>query len=87
MNFEWDEQKSKSNKLKHGIDFNKAKTLWNDPSRIEVKASFPDEERNILIGEIDGKTWTAIFTVRNQSIRIISARRAREKEALLYGRK
>jgi uncharacterized protein len=87
MNLEWDEQKSKSNKLKHGIDFDEASALWNDPTRIEIKASFPDEERFILIGEIDEKIWTVVFTIRNQSIRIISARRARGKEALLYGRK
>jgi uncharacterized DUF497 family protein len=83
--FEWDDHKSNANKFKHGIDFDQAKALWDDPSRVEIKASFPDEERNILIGKIEEKIWAVIFTVRNQSIRIISARRAREKEALLYG--
>ncbi len=87
MKFEWNDQKSDSNKLKHGIDFNDAKALWIDPSRVEFKTSFPDEDRFVLIGMMDDKIWTAIFTIRNQAIRIISVRRAREKEALLYDEK
>jgi uncharacterized DUF497 family protein len=87
MNFEWDDQKSDSNKLKHGIDFNDATALWIDPFRVEIKASFQDEDRFVLIGMMDDKIWTAIFTIRNQAVRIISVRRAREKEALLYDEK
>ena len=71
---------------KHGISFNDAKGLWNDPLKIEIQTSFPDEDRWILIAELNGKVWTAVFTIRNDSIRIISVRSAREKEALLYGR-
>jgi uncharacterized protein len=87
MKFEWDDQKSDSNKLKHGIGFNDATALWIDPSRVEFKTSFPDEDRFVLIGMMDDKIWTAIFTIRNQAVRIISVRRAREKEALLYDEK
>ncbi|MGM0581844.1 MAG: BrnT family toxin [Bacteroidota bacterium] len=34
--FEFDPEKSNSNKSKHGIDFNEAKKLWDDPSRLVI---------------------------------------------------
>ena len=87
MRFEWDDEKSCTNKAKHDIDFYSAKRLWDDPHRVEVLASYPFENRSILIGMIDETLWTAIFTRRGDFIRIISVRRARKKEAKLYGEK
>jgi uncharacterized DUF497 family protein len=87
MEFEWDEKKSRANKSKHGIDFNAAKELWSDQDRIEIRTNFPTEDRNALIGKIGDKLWTAIFTRRVDAIRIISVRRARKKESILYGQK
>ena len=84
MEFEWDENKSRANKSKHGIDFNTATELWNDQDRIEIQMNFPAEDRNALIGKIGDKLWTAIFTRRINAIRIISVRRARKKETKLY---
>ncbi|MDP2799059.1 MAG: BrnT family toxin [Deltaproteobacteria bacterium] len=60
---------------------------WNDPNRVEILTSYPLENRSILIGTIDKKLWTAVFTRRSDSIRIISVRRTRKKEAELYGEK
>ena len=87
MEFEWDENKSRVNKSKHGIDFNTATELWNDQDRIEIQTNFSAENRNALIGKIENKIWTAIFTRRVYAIRIISVRRARKKETKLYERK
>lgn len=87
MQFEWDEQKNETNKSKHGIDFNTAKKLWSDINRIEIQSSFSDEERNILIGKIHKKLWVAVFTIRKNAYRIISVRRARKKEGMLYEKK
>jgi len=84
MEFEWDENKSRANKSKHGIDFNTATKLWSDQDRIEIKTNFPAENRNALIGKIRVKLWTAIFTRRVNATRIISVRRARKKETKLY---
>ena len=84
MNFEWNEQKSRANSAKHGIDFETATQLWNDGDRVEIHTTFPDENRSIMIGRINKKLWAAIFTQRGKSIRIISVRRARTKEAALY---
>jgi uncharacterized protein len=87
MLFEWDSKKSASNERKRGISFEDAKELWNDPFRIEIQTLFPDENRSILIGRLDGKVWTAVFTVREQTVRIISVRRARKGEVSLYDQK
>ena len=87
MKFEWDEKKSRANKTKHGIDFKTATELWNDGDRIEIQTTFPIENRSILIGKIGDKLWAAIFTKRNDSIRMISVRRARRRETKLYEQK
>ena len=87
MKFEWDNEKNHTNLNKHGIDFNTAKELWDDPNRIEIHTEHPIENRNILIGKIGKKLWASIFTMRGYTIRIISVRRARKKETKLYGQK
>lgn len=87
MKFEWDEKKSAINLSKHGIDFNAAKALWEDEDRIQIQTPFPIENRSILIGKIGAKLWAAVYTHRNNAIRIISVRRARKKEAGIYEQK
>jgi uncharacterized DUF497 family protein len=87
MQFEWDNDKNHTNLNKHGIDFNTAKALWDDPKRIEIHTGHPIENRNILIGKIGKKLWASIFTIRGNTIRIIFVRRARKKEIKLYDQK
>lgn len=84
MKFEWDAKKSEANRTKHGIDFETAKEMWLDENRVEIYAPHPVEDRNILIGRVHNKLWTAIYTIRGDTIRLISVRRARQKEARLY---
>jgi len=87
MNFEFDEAKSSSNKTKHGIDFLAAQALWDDVSRMETPALSSDEPRSQVVGKIGDKVWSAFVTQRNENIRIISVRRAREnEEEKYYGR-
>jgi len=87
MMFEWDDEKSHGNQVKHCIDFDTAKAMWDDANRVEIQSPYPLESRSILIGKLDKKLWTAIFTRRGSAIRIISVRRARKREANLYGQK
>lgn len=84
MTFEYDINKSESNLLKHGIDFETAKELWNDESLLEIPAKTTDEERFIIIAKLNDKFWTAVITYRNENIIIISVRRSRKKEEELY---
>lgn len=84
FSFEFDEVKSKSNSKKHGIDFIEVQLLWLDPDLLEVPAKTVDEPRNLIVGKILDKHWSAIITYRDKSIRIISVRRSRAEEIELY---
>ena len=84
MEFEFDEKKSTSNAKKHGIDFTSAQLLWRDERRIIVAARSEDEPRYAIIAIHQGKLWTAIYTLREERIRIISARRSRHDEEKGY---
>jgi len=84
MDFEYDEDKSRKNKEKHGIDFREAQALWDDGERVEIPAKTADEPRSMIIGRIGGKHWSAVFTARNDRTRIISVRRSRREEIHIY---
>ncbi len=79
-----DPRKGEANKARHGIDFVEAQVLWADPRRVEIQARTTQEPRALVIGQIEGKPWAAVITYRGERIRIISVRRAREKEVALY---
>ena len=82
--FEFDPAKSVANLAKHGIDFTAAQSIWRDTHRIEVPARTTDEPRWMVIGQIDGRYWSAVVTYRHEHDRIISVRPSRENEASLY---
>lgn len=82
--FEFDEDKSRANKVKHGIDFVEVQVLWEDPKWLEIPARIQDETRTFAIGKIGDKHWTAVVTQRGDRTRIISVRRSRRKEKELY---
>jgi uncharacterized DUF497 family protein len=84
MAFEYDLEKSTENQRKHGINFEDAQALWQDPAKVEVPARTVDESRWLAIGMIDGKLWSAIYTQRGENIRLISVRRARDEEVAVY---
>ncbi|GHT52735.1 toxin [Bacteroidia bacterium] len=83
VEFEFDNDKSVSNEAKHGINFVDAQKLWTGDV-LEQLTQYPDEERYLNIGNIDGKFWTAVITYRESVTRIISVRRARKQEVLDY---
>jgi uncharacterized DUF497 family protein len=84
MEFEFDPQKSDSNKVKHGIDFNEAQELWDDADLIEIPVKASDELRYLVIGKISGKHWSGVITYRGGKIRFISVRRSRKEEVEIY---
>jgi uncharacterized protein len=82
--FEYDPDKSLKNQEKHGIDFEVAQVLWRDVKRVVFDTPFEDEPRSGIIAAHDEKLWCAIYTLREEKIRIISVRRARDYEEELY---
>lgn len=88
MQFEWDEQKNKSNLKKHGIDFETAARVFQDDERIEYYDAQHslDEDRYITIGQIGAVTLivTVVYTEREDAIRLISARKATDSERRRY---
>ena len=84
MEFEFDPKKSDSNKQKHGIDFDEAQALWDDPDLLEIPVKTSDEPRFLVIGKISGTHWSGVITYRTEKIRIISVRRSRKEEVDIY---
>ena len=84
MEFEFDDNKSGSNKMKHGIDFKEAQKLWDDPDLIEIPVRTSDEPRFLVVGRISDRYFSGIITYRGDKIRILSVRRARKEEVNIY---
>jgi uncharacterized DUF497 family protein len=82
--FEYNENKSKANIEKHGIDFKIAIKLWSDPNRLEFPARWVNEARYLLIAVLEKEYWSVVFTKRNNKIRIISVRKSRKNEKEIY---
>jgi uncharacterized DUF497 family protein len=81
VNFEYDPAKSVANAEKHGIDFEEAQFIWKDGRAVELETiAYGNEQRSLIVGELDGKCWTAVVTNRAGLVRIISVRRSRSKE-------
>ena len=88
MKFEWDSAKAESNARKHHVSFMLAITAFDDPHALiapDPKHSTA-ETREWIIGESDGGVLVVVFTRRLEGsvYRIISARRAKQRERKLY---
>ena len=91
MEFEWDENKRLKTLRERKIDFVDMIDLWDDPKRQEVRDNRKDygEPRFQTIGRSKFNIYFVVYTVRvyeedQEVIRIISARRANNKERELY---
>lgn len=83
MEFEWDESKATANLKKHGVSFEEAKTVFNNPLAVifDDEAHSVGESREIIIGHSQkNRLLLVAFTERSNVIRIISARLATPKE-------
>ena len=81
--FEWDENKSKANLSKHGYDFDDASQVFYEPV-VLYPSDRNKEVRWIAVGSLEERLVAVIFTRRGETIRIISARRARKNEERTY---
>ena len=89
LRYEWDARKSRSNKAKHGVSFEEARTAFLDESArvIADPLHFNEEERFVLIGlSVRLRVLVVCHCYRQsaQVIRIISARRADPSEQREY---
>ena len=84
MEFEFDERKSRVNRIKHGLDFIEAQAIWLDDDRVEFPTHTKEEDRWVVIGKIADRHWTAITTIRHGRVRIISVRRSRPEEVAIH---
>lgn len=83
--FTWDENKRQTNIEKHGIDFLTATEAFSDPQRFEFRSPIGEpEQRHVLVGNVQGRIIAVVYTVREGTIRLISASRARAKEVELW---
>lgn len=85
MNFEWDEKKREANLAKHGVDFiDILPLLEGAPLRLLDERQVYGETRLNCLGEIEGRLFVVTYTWRGKDRRIISARRANEREKRKY---
>ena len=85
LKFEWDEEKDRINRQKHGISFETASYVFRDEYYIEMYdfEHSINEDRYVAIGMV-GNLLFIVFTERGENIRLISARLATENERRLY---
>ena len=86
MDFEWDEAKSEACAKARRFNFDYAAFAFTDPNRIVEPDSRHDygKDRFRLIGMIEGRLYVVIYTLRGTLIRIISARKATQREIKRY---
>lgn len=85
VQFEWDEAKRESNLRRHGVDFQDAWMVFENPY-----FEWPDqrrdyrEERFAILGAVAGVVVNLIYTRREERVRIISFRKANKRERRRY---
>ena len=92
MNFEWDENKARINQEKHGVSFEEAKTVFDDADALQIFD--PDhsesEDRFIMLGMSSVLRILVVchcYRADDETIRIISARKATRNECSTYERR
>ena len=91
MRFEWNDLKDRKNRVKHGVSFNTARLVFDDPCAINLQDRHErGEERWQILGSVDQTVILLVAhsvredEVGEEIIRIISARKATHKERRMY---
>lgn len=86
MEFEWDEDKAKSNEKKHGITFEEAELSFQDENAVEIfdELNSDEEIRFQIIALSPMRLLFVAFTLSEEKIRILSARKADAKHMKIY---
>ena len=85
MEFEWDDKKAETNLKNHKVDFEKAIYVFEGPTveRVDPR-DYGGETRFVTFGIVDGRLLAVVYTWRGNNCRIISARKANEREQRAY---
>lgn len=87
MKYEWDPVKAEGNVLKHGVSFEAVDGFdWDRATIMEDRRQDYDEPRFIAVGAIEHRLHVLVFTPRGARIRVISLRKANEREKLRHER-
>jgi len=86
MKFDWDTQKARINKSKHGVTFESVESMFTDPLIFDDLSHSESEPRYVALGFDDKGRLLAVAFIRPdlETIRIISARKATKKETGIY---
>ena len=87
LNFEWDENKARTDLVKHGVSFVEAATVFGDPLSLTIPdpAHSQREDRFIILGHShQQRLLVVVHTDRGDNIRLISARRTSRSERKNY---
>lgn len=85
MNIEWDEQKNKLNQEKHGLSFEDAAWVFDGETVTFLDDRFDyGEERYVTLGVLSGRIVVIAHTYRERKLRVISMRKANEREKKIY---
>lgn len=84
--FEWNNRKALTNLAKHGVSFETARKVFDDPFAVDIedRSANYGEVRRRIVGVGNGLILTVIYTERSELIRIISARKATRAERKEY---
>jgi uncharacterized DUF497 family protein len=85
MEYEWDPEKAAANQRKHGIAFDLVHLFqWNDALvQIDERYAY-GEQRFYALGKVEGRIFALIFVRRNGIVRVISFRKANDREKRRY---
>lgn len=84
--YEWDEAKREANLRKHGLDFDDANIVYENPNKVTFSQTGHSEARwrDIALVESNGIVLALVYTVRRYNVRVISFRKASRKERRIY---
>jgi uncharacterized protein len=83
---EFDPDKDAINQQKHGVSLAFGATVLADPNRLDILDVRFDyaEERIVSYGMVEGRIWVCVFAVRGETHRLISVRKANDREMRRY---
>jgi uncharacterized DUF497 family protein len=84
IEYEWDEDKRRSNLARHGLDFRRAYLVYENSGKLTLKSRYSHEPRLVDIAEVEGRALVLVYTLRREAVRCISFRYAKRKERRVY---